>query len=111
MQAGEKRLEAQARVKLAHMYLVRNEPGNALRETEEAMSIFRKLGDKRGRAKACELVADAHFWLVPAGSGNAPEAIRRAQEAVTIFHGLKDTLRESSVLHTLANAQLLGKKN
>merc|ERR1712151_684464 len=91
------------------MYLSRNEPGNALKESQEALSIFCKLGDKRGKAQACELIAEAQFWLVPIGMGNSAEAISKAREAAAIFHDLRDNLAEAAALHTLANAQLLGK--
>mmetsp|Transcript_52229 Transcript_52229/g.167418 ORF Transcript_52229/g.167418 Transcript_52229/m.167418 type:complete len:784 (+) Transcript_52229:78-2429(+) len=108
---GEKSGEAAAWVKIANLRFMKNEPGLALRAAEEALTAYRKFGDKAGKAMASQLVAEAHFSLVPFGQGNAREAMRAAQDAASIYQGLSDKNAEAVALHVLANAQLMAHAN
>jgi len=72
---------------------------------EEAMAIYTKLCDGAGKAEAAQLVASGHFAL--SGAGNAREAMRAAEEAVSFYRKTGEKRAEASALNVLANAQLM----
>lgn len=105
--AGDKRGEATAWSKIAQLHITKKEPGLAVRAAEEAQAAYRKLGDRVGKAAISQLLADAHFALVPRGQGNGREAMRAAMEAMADYRFLGERHSEATSMHLLANAQLM----
>jgi len=104
---GDKQGEGNAFAKLANAYMMKRDPVAAGRAAQEAVIVFRKMGDKLMTANMLQAVAEVQFTLVGEGKGNGREAMRAATEAVSIYRELQDKAAEATTMHILANAQLM----
>lgn len=94
---GEKRLEGEALVQLAHICHKNKDAGGVLQNSTAALSLFNAVGDKRGEA----LALHGHA-LACVMNGNLKEGLDKASESVALLRELKLNARVAVMLRAVA---------
>lgn len=98
----EDRLTAEALLELGHSHYRTDDYDRAKQSLNEALAIFRKLGEKHGEANALRLLGDVHLVL------DEYEAAREMYEKARILYKeLKADLGESNAIFCLGRVHMM----
>jgi tetratricopeptide (TPR) repeat protein len=101
--SGDRRALAEARSRLGIMLLNRGRLGESRAQLEDALTLFRDLGDETGQARTVDILA---MCMVQAG--DTARAVVYAEDAVRRLGATGDREAESSALVTLAFSRSFG---
>ena len=100
-QAGDGPGEAAMRYSLGSLYMFERLPDEASRQLSQALSLYRKLDDRRGKALTLRNIAYLNRI-----DGDLELAVARWEEALGTLQILGDRVAEAHILHNLAQVHL-----
>jgi len=101
--SGDDRLLAHTLNRVGNWHINSERPDEGLEDHEEALRIFRSLGDVRGTAESLDFLAMAY-----ALAGDGRKAVEYGMEGVELFRQLDDRQRLAQLMGTLSWAQTTG---